>query len=395
VFSGRVPTNLSPNRLTRALAEHRRAGRPVIDLTESNPTRAGFEYPSDLLAPLANPRGLTYAPQPLGLPEARRAVAAEYARRGIDVGAERVVLTASTSEAYSLLFKLLIDPGDEVLIPRPGYPLFELLAGLDGVVARAYDLEYHGTWSIDMASVERVITPRTRAILAVSPNNPTGSFLSSDEIEQLAAICRPRDIALIVDEVFADYPLDVAGTHASVLVRSDVLSFGLGGVSKSIGLPQLKLGWIAVAGPERMTAAALERLEVTCDTYLSVATPVQLAASELLERGAVVRAQIAGRIAANYTRLVQLGAGAPSCRVLTASGGWYAIVQVPTLMSEEALALELLSVGVLAHPGYFFDFPRESFLIVSLLVPEAAFTAGIERLLERAAGTGITRHAQA
>ena len=387
MFSNRLAADLRPNRLAQAVAARRRAGHPIIDLTESNPTRAGFEYPGDLLAPLANARGLIYAPEPFGLMEARRAVAAEYARRGIAADPTRIVLTASTSEAYSLLFKLLAAPGDEVLVPRPSYPLFELLTTLDGLAARPYDLEYHGIWSIDVDSIERAVGPRTRALLVVNPNNPTGSFVSRVEVERLAAICGPRGIALIVDEVFADYELgaDGAGDRVRLLERNDLLVCGLGGLSKSIGMPQLKLGWIAIAGPDGIVAEAIARLELMCDTYLSVSTPVQLAAAELLDRGATVRRQIAARVVANYDRLKALSASAPSSCVLTASAGWYAIVRVPTLRSEEELVLDLVtSDGVLVHPGYFFDFPRESYLIVSLLPPEAPFAAGIERMLDRA-----------
>jgi aspartate/methionine/tyrosine aminotransferase len=387
MFSNRLAIDLRPNRLAQAVADRRRSGHPIIDLTESNPTRAGFEYPDDLLAPLAGARGLIYAPEPFGLIDARRAVAADYARRGIAVDPERIVLTTSTSEAYSLLFKLLAAPGDEVLVPRPSYPLFELLTTLDGLAARPYDLEYHGIWSIDLASIERAVGPRTRALLVVNPNNPTGSFVSGAEIDRLAAICGPRDIALIVDEVFADYELDAdeMADRVRVLTRNDVLVFGLGGLSKSIGLPQLKLGWLAVAGPDKIVAEAIRRLELICDTYLSVSTPVQLAAAELLERGAAVRAQIAARVVANYRRLKVLSASAPSSCVLTASGGWYAVVRVPTLRSEEELVLDLVTAdGVLAHPGYFFDFPRESYLIVSLLSPEAPFADGVARMLDRA-----------
>ena len=387
MFSNRIAADLRPNRLAQALETRRRAGQPVIDLTESNPTRAALEYPRDLLAPLANAGGLLYAPQPFGLIGARRAVAAEYGRRGIAVDAARVVLTTSTSEAYSLLFKLLASPGDEVIVPRPSYPLFEPLTALDGLVARPYDLEYHGMWSIDFASVERSVGPRTRALLVVSPNNPTGSFISRDELDRLAAICAPLGIALIADEVFADYELEAgaAASAACPLARRDVLVFGLGGVSKSIGLPQVKLGWIAVAGPERIVSEALERLELVCDTYLSVSTPVQLAAAELLDRGGAIRRQIAARLAANHGGLKALSVAAPSCRVLRASGGWSAVVQVPTLRSEEELVLDLLTRdGVLVHPGYFYDFPGESYLIVSLLTPEGPFATGVGRMLERA-----------
>ena len=346
----------------------------------------GLDYPDDLLAPLAASRGLVYAPQPFGTIEARCAVAAEYARRGVHVGAERIALTASTSEAYSLLFKLLTCPGDEVLVPRPSYPLFELLTSLDGVVPRPYDLEYHGVWAIDVASLERAWTSRTRAVLIVTPNNPTGSFVSCDELERLAGVCAAHGAAIIADEVFADYELDrgIARTAASPLTRQDVLVFALGGLSKSVGLPQVKLGWIAAGGPDRLVSEALERLEIVCDTYLSVSTPVQLAAAELLERGASVRNQIQNRIVSNYDRLRELAAGSPSCSVLAAGGGWYAVLQVPTVRPEEELVLDLLDRdGVLAHPGYFFDFPRESFLIVSLLPPPAQFAAGIERVLLR------------
>ena len=383
MFSSRIPANLAPNRLTEALRALRARREPLIDLTESNPTRAGFEYPPDLLAPLGEARGLRYAPSPLGAMDARRAVAADYERQGVTVPPERIVLDASTSDGYSLLFKLLANAGDDVLVPRPSYPLFDHLTRLDLVVTRYYDLDVHGSWSIDFASLERAITRRTRAVLVVSPNNPTGSFIAADELDRLAAICAPRDIAIIADEVFADYELEpgAASGAGRVATRRDVLSFALGGLSKSVGLPQVKLGWMAVGGPDRLAAEALERLELVCDTYLAVSTPVQLAAAELLHRGAAVRSQIASRIVANYRALQTAVAGAPSCRVLRSEGGWYAVLQVPSLESEEDLVLRLLADGVLTHPGYFFDFPRESFLIVSLLPPEASFADGVSRVL--------------
>ena len=383
MFSNRIPANLAPNRLTAALGACRAEGRTFIDLTESNPTRVGFAYPPDLLAPLGGARGLQYAPSPLGMMDARRAVAADYARQGIHVTPDRIVLTASTSDGYSLLFKLLANAGDQVLVPRPSYPLFDHLTRLDLVVTRYYDLDVHGSWSIDFASVERAITSRTRAVLVVSPNNPTGSFITAHELDRLAAICAPRGIAIIADEVFADYELEVgaAGRAGRVTSRHDVLSFALGGLSKSVGLPQVKLGWMAVGGPDRLAADALERLELVSDTYLAVSTPAQLAANELLERGAAVRSQIASRVVANYCALRAAVAGAPACRLLMSEGGWYAVLQVPSLESEEELVIRLLTDGVLTHPGYFFDFPRESFLIVSLLPPEASFAAGVSRVL--------------
>ncbi len=390
MFSKRTPGDLRPNRLALAVENRQRSGRPIVDLTESNPTRAGFIYPPDLLAPLADPRGLGYEPRPFGLPAARAAVAADYARRGVDVAAERIVLTASTSEAYSLLFKLLCDPGDEVLVPRPSYPLFDHLTRLDGVAAQPYDLEYHGAWSIDVASVERALTPRTRALLIVSPNNPTGSFVSQAELDRLAGICAAREVVLIADEVFADYELAPGAARAAgrVLDRRDGLAFSFGGLSKSAGLPQVKLGWIAAAGDDAVVERALRRLELVCDTYLSVSTPVQIAAAELILRGAAVRAQIQARVAANYRQLTTEVSAAPACRVLAAAGGWYGVLQVPTRGPEEDVVVDLVDrEGLVTHPGYFFDFPRESYLIVSLLVPEDVFATAVPRLLRHVDGT--------
>jgi alanine-synthesizing transaminase len=384
VFSSRIPANLSANRLSDALAQCRASGRPVIDLTLSNPTRAGFHYPPDLLNGLADARALRYEPSAFGLPEARAAIARDYLRRGLAVSPARIVLTSSTSDAYSLLFKLLADAGDDVLVPRPSYPLFDHLTRLDLVETRPYDLDLHAGWSIDFASVERALTPRTRAMLVVSPNNPTGSFLSAPELDRLAALCAPRGIALIADEVFADYELEpgAASRMARVAGRSDLLSFSLGGLSKSVGLPQVKLGWIVAGGPAARVDAALARLELVCDTYLAVSTPVQVAAADLLERGAAVRSQIAARVATNYRELMTRSARVPSCGVMRSDGGWYAVLRVPSFEPEEDLAVRLLTGdGVLAHPGYFFDFPRESFLVVSLLPPEASFSDGIARVL--------------
>ena len=384
MFSSRLPPELAPNRLTSALRERRASQHPIIDLTESNPTRAGFVYPPDLLAPLSDARALRYDPQPLGAAEARAAVAADFARQGIAVAADRIALTSSTSDAYSLLFKLLTNAGDKVLVPRPSYPLFDHLTRLDLVVARPYTLEYHGAWSIDFESVERAITDRTRAVLVVSPNNPTGSFLSAAELDQLAALCAPRGIAIIADEVFADYELE-AGARAAAgrpVMRDDVLSFSLGGLSKTIGLPQVKLGWIATGGPPAQIAAALERLELVCDTYLGVSTPVQIAAPALLKAGIAVRTQIADRVVLNYQRLRTAVGANSGCTVLRAAGGWYAVVQVPSFGTEEELVLDLLtSGGLLTHPGYFFDFPRESFLVVSLLPEPRVFAAGVTQLV--------------
>jgi alanine-synthesizing transaminase len=383
VFSTRVPADLAPNRVTEALRARKASGGTLIDLTESNPTHAGFEYAADLLEPLGRARGLIYKPAPLGIIDARRAVAADYARQGLSISPDRIVLTASTSDGYSLLFKLLADAGDEILVPRPSYPLFDYLTRLDLLATRYYDLEIDESWSIDFASVERAITPRTRAVLVVSPNNPTGSFISAADLDRLAAMCATRNIAIVADEVFADYELEEgsAGRAGRVTQREDVLSFALGGLSKSVGLPQVKLGWMAVSGPDLLVRDALERLELVCDTYLAVSTPAQLAAADLLERGAIVRTQIRARVATNYRALRAAVGTVPSCAVLRAEGGWYAVLRVPSVEPEEDLALRLVTDGVLTHPGYFFDFPRESYLIVSLLPPETAFADGIARVL--------------
>ena len=384
MFSDRVPKELATNRLTALVAAARAQGRPLLDLTVTNPTRAGFEYPADLFGPLADPGALCYDPRPFGRLDAREAVARDYERQGVRVDAARVVLTASTSEAYSLLFKLLADAGDEVLVPRPSYPLFEHLTRLDLVTAIPYHLEYHGVWSIDLPSVERAITARTRAVLLVSPNNPTGSFVAREELDRIAALCRARDIAIICDEVFADYELEPGARAAAgrAATRGDVLTFSLGGLSKSAGLPQVKLGWITVSGPDALAAAAIDRLELVCDTYLSVSTPVQAAAACLMEAGAGIRAQIAARTSANYQYLRQAVTAAGACRLLRSDAGWSAVLQVPTLESEEDLVLHLLqNEGVLAQPGYFYDFPRESFVVVSLITPPAVLADGIGRLL--------------
>jgi alanine-synthesizing transaminase len=383
MFSTRVPAELAPNRLARAVAAMRAERRAIVDLTVSNPTRAAFDYPRDLLQPLADCSALTYEPRPLGLEPARCAVARDYERQGIAVAPGRIVLTAGTSEAYSVLFKLLADGGDEILVPRPSYPLFDHLTRLDLLTPRPYDLEYHGTWSVDLTSVERALGPRTRAILIVSPNNPTGSVVSDGELERLALLCAPRGVAIISDEVFIDYELEPGRRRsaARVVTRGDVLSFSLGGLSKTIGLPQVKLGWIAVGGPAPLVNAALERLELICDTYLSVSTPVQMAAPVLLERGASIRAQISARVLANYLWLRD-DAEFSACTPLRSDAGWYAVLQVPGIAAEENLVIDLLTGdGVLMHPGYFYDFPREAFFVVSLLPAETAFRDGIARVL--------------
>ena len=386
-MNSRLPSSLEANALARLIQAKRRSGASLLDLTESNPTRVGLTYPADLLAPLAEPRALAYEPQPLGLWSARAAVAADFRRRGIVISADRVALTASTSEAYALLFKLLCDAGDQVLVPHPSYPLFEHLTQLESVEAVPYALEYHGAWRIDLDSVRRAMRDRVRAILIVSPNNPTGSFLHRDDLAGLSEIAAARKVPLIGDEVFADYRLDGAAAPTHVLADGDIVAFSLGGLSKSAGLPQLKLGWIGFGGPSGQVDDMLGRYEIIADTYLSVSTPIQAAAAELIESGAAIRAQILARLKRNLDSLRTHAAIFPSIGVLPVEGGWSAVLQVPSLASEETLVLDLVEKDdVLVHPGYFFDFPREAFIVLSLLVEPALFDRGLARVLSRAAG---------
>jgi aspartate/methionine/tyrosine aminotransferase len=381
VFFPRLPQLSPPNALSRLAVALRAEGTPLADLTESNPTRAGIPYPRDLLAPLSDPASLCYEPKPFGLASARQAVAEDQRRRGIVVDPEHVILTASSSETYSWLFKLLCGPGDGVLVPRPSYPLFEHLTALEGVSAHSYALEHDSRWAIDMRSVEAAPS-NVRALLVVSPNNPTGSFLQSSELEWLTTICRRRGWSLIVDEVFADYALDTAVPLTDIAARSEVLCFTLAGLSKTVGLPQLKLGWCIVGGPAAARDEALEALELIADSYLSVSTPVQVAARQLLVRGEEVRAAIHARIRRNLETLRSIAERFPAVDVLRVEGGWSAVLRVPATRSEEQLALDLLRVErVLIHPGYFFDFPREAYVVVSLLPPAEVFDDAIRRLL--------------
>jgi alanine-synthesizing transaminase len=384
VFSRRVPDDRQPNRLTEALARARQAGG-LADLTVSNPTRVGIRYPPDLLAGLGDPAALDYAPSPFGLRAAREAIAADYARRGIVIHPDRIVLTASTSEAYSVLFKLLCEPaGSSVLTPAPSYPLFEHLTRLDGVDQRRYALEYHGAWGIDSGDLDAVWSSDTRAVLTVTPNNPTGAVLTSGDADELVSRCADRDAALIVDEVFCDYPLGAAFRDPAALSSSRCLVFRLGGLSKTIGLPQVKLGWLAVQGPDAAVAEALDRLELICDTYLSVSTPVQIAAPGLLSNGAVVRESILARVRGNYALLQNSLTPSGGAAVLPADGGWSAVIRVPAIRSEESLVLDLLTRDrVVVHPGYFFDFPHEAFVVVSLLPDSAIFARGLRAIEER------------
>lgn len=383
-FSTRVPDDRAPTRLARALAAARATRDDLLDLTTSNPTAVGLFYPDDLLAPLADSASLAYRPSALGMDDARAAIADTYRDRGLPVTADRIVLTSSTSEAYSILFKLLCEPGRSVVLtPAPSYPLFDHLARLDGVEERRYALEYHGAWSVDAGSLDRAWTGGTRALLAVSPNNPTGSALGAADAVDLVQRCAARGAALIVDEVFWDYPLAGPLTEAPALAGPPCLLARLGGLSKTIGLPQVKLGWMALDGPADLVAEALDRLELIADTYLSVSTPVQVAARRLLRTGAAVRAAILERVRGNYAALRRMAASSSAVTLLPAEAGWSAVLRVPATRTEEDLALELLQrSGVVIHPGYFFDFPHEAFVVISLLPKPDVFARGVTRVLE-------------
>lgn len=381
MFSQRLPPRMDVNALSRRLEALAAEGAAIVDLTESNPTRVGLSYPPDLLRALGDTGSLVYDPQPRGRRSAREAVARDCARRGAAVDPDHVVLCASTSEAYSWLFKLLCNAGDAVLVPQPSYPLFEHLTRLEGVEAIPYHLEHHGRWEIDAVALERA-PATTRAVLIVSPNNPTGSYVTSAELDAVTRVCRDRGWALIADEVFADYTLDESRPVTDLAARSGVLAFTLGGASKTLGLPQVKLGWIVVGGPPPARDTALSSLELIADTFLSVSTPVQLAAAALLRDAAPVRDAIHGRVRRNLDRVRALANRYPACSCLRVEGGWSAPIRVPSLRSEEAMVLALLEQErVLVYPGYFFDFPHEAFIVVSLLPEEAVFGDALERTL--------------
>jgi aspartate/methionine/tyrosine aminotransferase len=380
VFSSRLNWSLRPNRLSTLLAEKRQAGAPVLELTESNPTRVGLAYPqAEILAALADASALRYHPSPQGLESAREAVAAYYHHGRTPVSAANVLLTASTSEAYAYLFKLLANPGDQILAPRPSYPLFEFLAGLESVDIRQYPLRYDGVWHVDFDALERAITPRTRAIVVVNPNNPTGSFLKRAELDVLDLLAAERGLAVLSDEVFRDYAFAEDAERVSSLVGDRrALTFSMSGLSKIAGLPQMKLGWIVASGPGR--DAALDALELIADTYLSVSTPVQVALPRLLGVSGSILNEIRQRTASNLTRLREAVQGS-AATLLRAEGGWYAVLQVPRTRLEEEWALTLLDkYDVLVQPGFFFDFESEAFLVLSLLPEPATFAEGLRRL---------------
>ena len=383
MFSRRFRWDFRINRLTQALEARRRDGARILDLTESNPTRAGLQYPPEIVRAFDDPRMLVYEPTPAGAAEARQAVASYYAERGARVETRRILLTASTSEAYAWLFKLLCDAGDHVLVPRPSYPLFEFLANLESVEVRQYPLAYQGGWSIDLDSLAAAVCEPTRAVVLVNPNNPTGSYVKRAELQALSRLCGERRIALISDEVFSDYALGEAADaeRVSTLVGvEECLAFSMSGLSKVAGLPQMKLGWMVASGPAKLRAEAMEKLEWIADTYLSVSTPVACAAAKLLACGELVQRQIRERTAGNLAVAREALAGS-AAGILAVEGGWYITVRMPRIRSEEDWAIQLLAQeSVLTQPGFFYDFESEAFLIVSLLTMPEVFREGIARL---------------
>jgi len=385
MFSARFKWSLETNRITQLLAEKRQSGDEIFDLTESNPTRAGFDYPTgEILAALAAPSAMNYEPHPRGLLAARLAVSDYYRSRGVFVAPDQMHLTASTSEAYAYLFKLLADQGDAVLVPQPSYPLFDFLAALEGVELRPYETVYEhpAGWRINFMSLESAVNARTKAVVVVNPNNPTGSFLKRDEVDRLLAFCERNHLALIVDEVFNDYALhEDPARVTSFDPTGATLIFVLNGFSKMLGLPQMKLGWIVTHGLADLRRAAGERLDLIADTFLSVNTPVQCAAPAWLRLREPIQGSILMRIRDNLTWLASRAESSP-CRLLKVEGGWCAPLEVPRHEPEEEMVLNLLRRhGVLAHPGYFFDFHREAFLVLSLLPPPEVFQPGVNRLL--------------
>jgi alanine-synthesizing transaminase len=388
MFTARTNWNLQTNRFAHALENHRNSGKALLDLTASNPTTCGFKYPEqEILSALADPRALEYSPESKGLRSAREAVAEYYSGRpgfGICAGSvdpERIILTAGTSEAYSYIFRLLCEPGDEILFPAPSYPLLEYLATLNDVRLVPYPLFYDHGWHMDLAALRAALTPRSRAVLVVHPNNPTGSFVMPKEATELHSICAEREMAIIADEVFLDYSAE-SKPHSTFAFDGPALAFTLSGLSKISALPQMKLAWLVSSGPQPLVQHAMERLEIIADTFLSPGTPVQLASPKLLAIREEMQRQLQTRIAANLAHLESAVTANKLLSRLDRQGGWYATLRVPATGSDEDLAVTLLEThDVLVHPGRFFDFRQDGFLVLSLITRESDFREGVRRLL--------------
>lgn len=386
MFSERTNWKLAQNSFTQALEQVRAGGAKILDLTISNPTRAGLQYDEQaILEVLGSSRALDYDPQAKGLREARQAVAAYYHEEHEvrDLDAEQIILTTSTSEGYSFVLRLLCNAGDELLVPKPSYPLFEFLADLQDVKLVPYELIYDHGWQMDFPSLEKAVTTRTRGVVVVHPNNPTGSYVQGGEVETLNSFCREHGLALIADEVFLDYGLGTT-KHASFAGNRDVLTFTLSGLSKVAALPQMKVAWVVTSGPPEICAEAMARLEVISDTYLSMNAPLQWATPGLLAQSKKIQPQLLGRVKNNLAELDRQLAAQTACQRLNVEGGWYAVLRVPVTRSDEELAIELLREKfVLAHPGHFYDFPNDGYLVLSLITPQREFVEGMTAILAR------------
>ena len=380
MFASRTKWNLKPNRLAEALERHKSSGRRLVDLSASNPTECGFKYDARaIMRSLCAPASMQYCPDPKGLKSARQAVTDYYAERGEGVAVDDLILTASTSEAYSFIFRLLCNPGDELLIPTPGYPLFDFLADVNDVKLARYPLFYDHGWHIDMHALKQAIMPRTRGIIVVHPNNPTGHFTKPEEIAQLNQICSANRMAIIADEVFLDFALDAA--RKSFVANTGALTFTMSGISKISGLPQMKFAWLAVSGPEAEKREAVARLEMIADTYLSMNAPIQWAAPVLLRQRMAFQEQLMARVRANLAELDAQLAKMQRVSRLVVEGGWYAVLRIPATRSDEDLAIELLEKrDVYLHPGHFYDFPKDGYLVVSLITPTQDFSEGLRRV---------------
>lgn len=384
-FARRTDWDLRPNKISGILEDFKKRGQAFLDLTESNPTKCGFVDPGQrILATFANQQNMFYAPASQGLLEAREALAAYYCGQGIKLSPRQIFLTASSSEAYSFIFRLLADPQDVVLFPQPSYPLFDFLADLNDVKTGGYPLFYDGQWAIDLCGLENNITSRTKAVVVVNPNNPTGNYVNQKQLKSLGQICQKASLALISDEVFFDYAFDRKQSFISLASHQENLTFTLGGLSKMLGLPQMKLSWIVLTGPQAIVEDAIARLEMIADTYLSVNTPSQNALAGWLSLRLAIQEQIRSRTDVNRAFLLKSFASETLGGVLQTQGGWYMIIKLPNGFDEESLVEDLLLKDqVYVHPGYFFNFSDEPYLILSLLPPEEIFSQGVNRILSR------------
>jgi len=385
IFSERTNWELSLNELVVAYQQLKESNVPVLDLTASNPTECGFSYPPQTLDCLSTKENLNYDPSPRGLLRAREAIVQYYASKGISLLSQQIFLTSSTSEAYSYLFRLLANPGERIFFPQPSYPLFQFLADMNDIEMGHYPLIYSaGAWKIDFNQLNEKITFDTKALVLVNPNNPTGSFVKRHELTLLNDLCARKNIPLISDEVFGDFSFEENKDYASLINNNEVLTFVLGGLSKTLGLPQMKLSWIVMSGPQGLVEKAQERLEVIADTFLSVNTPAQNALNQWLPLREGIQKEIKARLKQNLEFIQKQAAFTSSCQLLKSEGGWYVILKIPKTRTEEEWALKFLNkYHVFVYPGYFFDFHEEAYIVISLLPPHNVFQEGVERILSR------------